>query len=372
MSAPSTALPPLADCGRRVDGWDLLRGLSALAVTAYHLMTWTGLAHVHVWGSYGVYLFFVLSGASLAYTYAERFANGAFAMLAFLKVRYLRIAPLYLALMVVVLPWKLYKDGATPGLLATYLANAFFVFGLSNPLAHSALVGGWSLGIEAIFYLAFPVVMWSLQRRWLAWTLFALLLLLQAVWVHATVDKPALRLSDWIAYHQVPAFAAYFMGGAMIGLARRRNDGLLRPRRAGRWTSGAAGPLALFAGFGVMVLVNPEEPGRQLVAWRGFLLSALCYLMVMMAGELRLADRWKAAARHLGDATYGLYLIHPVLYFGLALALLPRLGIATPELWPMAGRGAFAALLAMLAFGLALASERHFESPLRRWSKSRA
>ncbi len=39
----------------RVFGWDLLRGLCALLVASYHLLYWTDLAQLHVFGSYGVY-----------------------------------------------------------------------------------------------------------------------------------------------------------------------------------------------------------------------------------------------------------------------------------------------------------------------------
>lgn len=98
---------------------------------------------------FGVYLFFVLSGASLAYTYGERIAAGHdFALGRFLWVRYVRLAPLYLALMVVVLPWKLLKDGASAELGLRYVLNATLLFGFYNPSVNAVLVGGWSLGIE--------------------------------------------------------------------------------------------------------------------------------------------------------------------------------------------------------------------------------
>ena len=93
----------------RVLGWDLLRGLCALVVALYHLLLWQDVAALHSFGSYGVYLFFLLSGASLAYTYADRFEQGRFAFREFLWVRYMRLAPLYLALMAAVLPWTALK-----------------------------------------------------------------------------------------------------------------------------------------------------------------------------------------------------------------------------------------------------------------------
>lgn len=92
----------------RVLGWDLLRGMCAIAVACYHLLLWQDVAALHTLGSYGVYLFFVLSGASLTYTYGDQLASRVtarkFSFSRFLWVRYLRLAPLYLVRMAVVLP----------------------------------------------------------------------------------------------------------------------------------------------------------------------------------------------------------------------------------------------------------------------------
>jgi peptidoglycan/LPS O-acetylase OafA/YrhL len=81
----------------RVLGWDVLRGLCALAVASYHLLAWQDVATLHTFGSYGVYLFFVLSGASLAYNY-QGLIDGPPAVLRFLAVRWLRLAPLFVAI----------------------------------------------------------------------------------------------------------------------------------------------------------------------------------------------------------------------------------------------------------------------------------
>ena len=345
----------------RVLGWDLLRGLCAIAVTCYHLLYWQKVTELHVFGSYGVYLFFVLSGASLAYTYAGRINSGQFSFRGFLWVRYLRLAPLYLALMLVVLPWKLLKDGATLGLLGMYISNAFFVFGFFNPVTHSVLVGGWSLGIEAIFYLLFPLLMLSYRCRYLAWGLFVSLLALQLVWIYATVG-PRAAAPNWEAYHQVPAFAAYFMGGCMIGMAQRKQVFKNFP-------SSVSGVLAFLALFALMLAVNPLKGGEELIGWRGLVLGGLCFLLVHIASRLQLQSRLSSAAQHLGDATYGLYLLHPVIFFGLTFAVFPRLGVVAPEQWPLAGRLLLTVAVLLSAFGLALLSEKYFERPLRNWSK---
>lgn len=348
----------------RVLGWDVLRGLCALAVAVYHLFLWQDLASLHSFGSYGVYLFFVLSGASLAYTYSERFKQGQFSMAQFLWVRYMRLAPLYLTLLLMVLPWKLAKAGVTSTLLVNVALNASFLFGLNNPAATSMLVGGWSLGIEAIFYLLFPLMLAAAMGR-IALVAFALLAVIQAAWISHIVGLPGGYAAHAVLYHQVPAFAAYFMGGCLIGLGRRS-------------TSSAALPTGLVlasivAGFVVLLALNPQRQGDELFEWRGAVLSALCFVLVWLAGGLDLRQRPRAqmVAAHIGDSTYGMYLMHPVLFFGISFLVIPRMGLLPPEHWNLGARLLLTLAVVIVTFTLAILSERYFERPLRQWSKSR-
>ncbi len=343
---------------QRVLGWDLLRGLCAIAVATYHLLMWQKVTAIHTFGSYGVYLFFVLSGASLAFTYVDRIDAHRFSFGSFLWVRYLRLAPLYLVLMLLVLPWKLGKDGATTGLLLTYLLNASLLFGFYNPSTHAVLVGGWSLGIEVIFYLLFPLLILSFRSRWLVWGVFGVLLALQLCWIYATLGKAGGSLTNVESYHQAPAFAAYFMGGCLIGVAKRRGGlaSVVPPR---------AGLVVLLAGFLLMYAINPSQPGEELTGWRGIILGGLCFVLVNLAGRLNLKGKAASIAGHLGDATYGVYLLHPMIFFGLAFAVFPRLGVSVPDQWPTPARLLFMVLVLLAAFVLAILSERYFEKPMR-------
>lgn len=343
---------------RRVLGWDLLRGLCALAVAAYHLMYWQDLATIHTLGSYGVYLFFILSGASLAYTYADAINAGQFSALRFLWSRYVRLAPLYLALMAAVLPWKLLKDGTSVGLTTTYLLNATFLFGFFNPSLNAVLVGGWSLGIEAIFYLLFPVLMLSFRRWWLASSVFLGLLLVQATWIFASFTSSGGYAQNTTHYFQAPAFVAYFMGGCVLGVLTQK-----------KWLEPTGNSLRalviLLAGFVLFVLINPVQSGDEIFGWRGIILSSVCFLMVYAATRIRLHVRLQKLSEHLGDATYGLYLLHPVLFFGLVQIIFPRSGISNPTQWTDDARILFGVLVIGAAFLLAILSERYFEKPIR-------
>jgi exopolysaccharide production protein ExoZ len=347
----------------RVLGWDLLRGLCAVAVASYHLLSWQDVATLHAWGSYGVYLFFILSGASLAYTYAPRLRAGTFRFGSFLGVRWMRLAPLYLLLMLLVVPWKAQRVGWGLELLQQVLLNATFLYGFTDPATSALLVGGWSLGIEAIFYLLFPLLLVAALRPRVGLALFLALLAVQAGWILLTVGSATGYEANAVRYHQAPAFAGWFMGGCLLGVARRS--------AVSRWNA-STGVALVVAGFALMALVNPDRQGGELLGWRGVLLTAVCFGLVAASGRLRWDGMPARLAAWFGDATYGVYLLHPVLFFGLTFVVFPRLGVADPVGWSLPARCLFAAALLGVAFVLALASERWFERPLRDWSRQRA
>jgi peptidoglycan/LPS O-acetylase OafA/YrhL len=346
----------------RVLGWDVLRGLAALAVALYHLLYWQGVASLHTFGSYGVYLFFVLSVASLAYTYAQRLEEGQFSYRRFLWVRYMRLAPLYLVL-VPLAPWRLIGETENP-VWKTAL-NGSFLFGFFDPALSSMLVGGWSLGIEALYYLIFPLLLTAaMASRWIAGASLLSLVAAQAAWIAYTVGGPGGYPANSVTFHQAPAFAAYFMGGCLIGLARRRG-------RTPHWSKVILLP-SLAAGFVLLLALNPAHDGDQLIGWRGAVCASLCVLMAWLAGGLELKHKDARLAAHLGDATYGLYLMHPILFFWLAWVVIPNLRLAPPERWPLGPQLALTAAVVTASFAMALLSERHFERPLRNWSKALA
>lgn len=342
----------------RVAGWDLLRGLCALGVASYHLLYWQGLAQLHSIGSYGVYLFFVLSGASLAYTYGAGL-NGARAIGGFLATRWWRLAPLYLLVCIVwvlMLGWQ--RGAPVDQLGLRFLLNLTFAFGVWDPVTWALPVGGWSLGIEFVYYLLFPLALWVLGRPWLAVAVGLALVWLQWGWIMRTAGSHAGYMASTVAYHQVPAFAAYFFAGCAIGLWRRT-------RCAGwPWPTGV---LAWCLMAGLLLALNPRQAGNELLGWRGLVLPLACVAVVAVSAQVRLEGRLNALARWLGDATYGTYLLHPVLFFGwswFVARLIPGMA-QSPGAW----RWAIGLGVLVLCGCLAVASERHLEAPLRRWAK---
>jgi len=340
----------------RVLGWDILRGLCALSVMVYHLLYWQDLATLSTLGTYGVYLFFILSGASLAYVYDAQAIGSVRGFAAFLAVRWLRLAPLYVAVCALFLAMLAARNGQwVPGGAGLLALNASFLFGAFTPAVTALGIGGWSLGIEFMFYLAMPLIVWVLPLP--AWRLpvLTLLVVVQWTWIDRTVGAVGLAAASQ-AYHQLPAFAAYFFVGCLIGRARRHAGPVLGLR----WGLMAWGGMAL-----LLLACAPAVSGEELVGWRGLLLPLACVALVWASGRVAMSGRARAWAQWLGDITYGTYLLHPMLFFGFAWFVLPRWTPASVESLPLTVRLGILVAGVILSCLLATVSERHFERPLR-------
>ena len=130
--------------------------------------------------------------------------------------------------------------------------------------------------------------------------------------------------------------------------------------------------VAIWAATAVLLLaLNPARAGDELLGVRGAALSSLCFAAVFLSGQVNVSAGPARIARWLGDITYGCYLLHPLLFFGFAWFVLPRLGVAEVEQLPLAARWAVLSAVLALSCAGAAASERWFEAPLRRWGKRR-
>lgn len=341
---------------QRVAGWDLLRGLCALTVALYHLLYWLQITELPALGTYGVYLFFVLSGASLAYNYGTQNFMHAGDVGRFLLARWLRLAPLYIVLCVVFLAMLAVRNGAWVDRIPERMAlNASFAFGLQAPATQALLVGGWSLGIEFVYYLFFPWFAKALRVPRLPWALLAVLVGVQWLWIERTVGALGWQAAS-VAYHHVPAFGAYFFGGCMIGHARRAQ---------GRSWPLAVGVGAWLAMAGLLLALMPQQAGDELRGLRGAVLCGACFAVVWASGHVAVRGRMAKLAAWFGDITYGTYLLHPMLLFALLWFLLPGAASLT-----LGQRAAVLAGVLVASCSLAWSSERWFERPLRRLGRS--
>ena len=190
--------PALAHKWHRIDGIDLLRGLSIVLVLMNHVNMRLLFAHVPytqglpsqlvdslVWnGQFGVQIFFAVSGYLITSTSLRRWGSPqAVSIRDFYLLRFARIAPLMLLLLAVLCILHAagvagYVVSAKTGGLGRALLAAL-TFHINYLEATRGYLPGnwdilWSLSVEEMFYLFFPLVMKVLRKRWL---LTALLLL---------------------------------------------------------------------------------------------------------------------------------------------------------------------------------------------------
>jgi len=176
----------------RLDGVDILRGLAIFFVLMNHVNMRLSLAKIAytqgllsqlvsslVWnGQYGVQMFFAVSGFLITATSIRRWGSlSRISVSDFYALRFARIAPLLLLLLVVL--WALHVAGfkdyfvsdETGGLIRALIAALTFHVNLLE--AHRGYLPGnwdilWSLSVEEMFYLFFPLVCWLLERsKWL-------------------------------------------------------------------------------------------------------------------------------------------------------------------------------------------------------------
>ena len=289
-----------------------LRALAALMVVVVHAYAvestylpgrpWT--TPFHVLGTYGVDLFFVISGtvmvASTSTWFGRRDAPWRFAIR-----RATRIYPPYWVVSALVLVAYVVVPGATgvhrsarPEILASFLA-------LPQP-GEPLLIVGWTLSYELAFYTVFALAL-RFERRFLP--------AVTATWLVAIVLIGTLgpHANPWVRVLG-SAFNLEFVFGMAIGTAVLR-DALVAPRAL----------LAIGLAAMIAVCIATAYSGREFleaVWWRPFAVGLPIALLVYAALGLEragvLAPSWWRAQ---GDASYSLYLWHVPVVGGIGVAL---------------------------------------------------
>jgi peptidoglycan/LPS O-acetylase OafA/YrhL len=316
---------------QRLTGLDLVRGLCALGVMFYHYSHAAGWGGMDAFGTFGVYVFFSLSGFALYYVYGHRQISEQFLKDFFIS-RILRITPLFFAVAV----YRSWGAEMTAYSLVRLVVHGTPLIGIADVAAFSPLVvGGWSIVIEWSFYLLFPV-----------------LLLFRSTKADAVAESRRFYYTDTLT------FLCYFVGG-MFGahIFVNRPDIMVLAKKI---------PFPLIVSLILLTVIFawPEVlnyPSRRqfLSGGNAMLLTLIACALVFLAALQNPTGHLARVSTFLGDTSFAVYLIHTYVYRWVG-NILPEVSLPLRI-----------ALSAIVTIILAKLIHRYFESPIRDFRKLR-
>jgi peptidoglycan/LPS O-acetylase OafA/YrhL len=340
----------------------VLRAVAALAVFVAHLALelsgaagWYPLSHITVLGG-GVDLFFVISGFIMVHAARDMFGRPGMRG-QFVRRRMIRIVPLYWLITGVLAVHAIVRYDAA-GLVAANLSpgliiSSFFFLPWARPDGDITplLAAGWTLSYEMLFYLLLALSL-GLPRR--AAVGATTLMLIIAVALAMPGGGPPGRTAGWPAL-----IAVEFIFGMAIALLADATK-----------LSRAAAVLLLFSGIAGLVVVAEASPQSE---WRFALWGIPCALVVAGATLHRFslsARLWRPWIV-LGNASYALYLVHPLILTMPGLVARKMFGVAQGP-WldhPIPYGIALVALTISVAVAVHFLVEKPVIRALRRWSE---
>lgn len=289
---PSTVVP------RRLDSIQFLRGVAAMSVVMFHLMSveakyadgFQAIPDLFRFGQTGVDLFFVISGFVMALVTRPHWGN--LDSVRFLAARAARIFPVYWFYCLVTLgvflamPRWVNSSGGEVDLLASFL----LLPSTSLPLVMVA----WSLVFEVYFYLVFALV-----TRLREQAVVPVLCLWGAALVAVNLVGPEID-DPWLALIANP-HALQFISGVFVFLASRR------------WTRSPGVALPAILAAAALVLAYAAHLRFEVATLERALSLGLCFAALLWSC-LKLEEAFPGRVPRLlvslGDASYGIYLSH--------------------------------------------------------------
>jgi peptidoglycan/LPS O-acetylase OafA/YrhL len=293
---------------------DVLRGMAILSVLLYHGLYWDG-GHVtgklsnlvvkaSVFGWLGVNLFFVLSGFLITGILLDTKGRPDYYRRFYLR-RVQRILPAYLATIAVLYLFHYLTPGAV-------LVSLLFLVNYDKSLPVTTGYGPfWSLAVEEQFYLLWPMLVAKVNIR-----------IFTAIAIAICLLDPVLRYLvgsghiHWLGDVHVSTIliADNLAMGALAAVFVRSPQGSLRNGRKWGLAIMLAGLLALVTGlpFGILHRTTVLGATLQTTPWNLFFTGLLLLLLGLQSPWC--SSAFAAPLRFLGYISYGLYLIHLLVF----------------------------------------------------------
>lgn len=285
----------------RIHILDILRGIAAVGVMLFHHAEWylgheLNAANVLTrFGTYGVSLFFILSG----YTLRSVYTTENFSTTSFLKARFFRIYPL---MMFIVILYYLLNRGQFQ--LGRFISEFTGWQGLLDSSAYRP-VWLWSIGNELCFYLFFPAVVFL--EKWKK-SAVVILLLLFTILSNGFFFKEFSDTNVWKFYASPWFNFHYFLLGYLLFIYRRLIDFMSR-----NWA------IMLMVMALLLFFFYPQQGHKFLIVTGSNRIIYFFILLLIVTTFIRLFDKIKfnklnSPLIKTGLISYGIYMYHPVVF----------------------------------------------------------
>ena len=290
----------------RLYNLDYLRGLASFGIMIYHYFSWSlgdfsdnmFLGRI---GIYGVSIFYVLSGLTLYYVYSDKMKPSQQDILSFFKKRIFRIFPL---LWLVTLT-SIFLSRSIPDFYNLFL-NLTGLFGFVKWDTYFS-VGVWSIGNELVFYVFFPLfILFARTHKSLLILLSAILFSLYLYFAFVKLNPDVDLDEQWRNYINPLNQVFLFLGGFLIGYLFKKTK-----------TNNATTIVLLMFGLGLFVFIPSNTNTISLVTGVNRLLFTFCCLLICFSFyklTLKFPFFIHKPLTLLGEASYSVYLLHPLVY----------------------------------------------------------
>lgn len=305
MTKPRKTMSFPATQRKQLKSLESLRGIAALMIVFYHLSELlkvplpNALDFISNKFWLGVPLFYTLSGFVIAYGYAER-VNSANQRLKFYIARFFRIAPLFYTMLAILTLWTWGAHRQVIG-FQTLILNITFLFGLVPGKHESVVLAGWSIGIEMLFYILFPLFAATIKT--IRGVVAAFII---ACCLSALVRWQMGQTFGSYGYMNLLTHLPFFMAGI----------GGYRIWQLNEFSQNRAGWLLLWSSlFLSMVFVSNIIPALNNLLGLIYLdLWALIFgALILSVCLVSFTPLEHPALRRCGELSFSLYLLHPML-----------------------------------------------------------
>lgn len=304
------------------DSFLVLRGLVALSIFASHFVAIPDLANeigrfaknwIAFFGTFRVPVFYAISGFALYASYLSRLGS-VHQVKDFYFRRFMRIAPLfYFAIVAWTIIRFLLKD---PIDVFSIFSSFSLCFNLFPTQTDSAVWGGWSVGVEVIFYVVFPVILLFIKNMRSAFCFLLLCVCISTLsYVFLSDITEIKRIAPFRACSFLSNVVYFSIGIAVFFVSSKVTELDFAKKERNRKLILVLLFLSLILSFIFLRELNFMRKSEfELTALYRLLWAFPIFLTLQLATFLKLRGNLLLPIKKIGEWSYSFYLMHLIVF----------------------------------------------------------